>query len=202
MWLKCDNCNVEFERKNGNVKPEIKNHFCCRKCFQDFKNKRAFIDVPCGTCGNLITMRRSRYNRADRTSKKFFCSKSCVGKHSHKFAKKSRRSKLELFIEMHLKNEYPNLEVIYNNRTFGIEFDIYIPSLKLAIELNGPLHYHSIYGEKKLLQIKERDTRKNLICLEQNIGLWTLNISSLRFNTQSAIQYLRFIKDIIQTTLP
>ena len=47
------------------------------------------------------------------------------------------------------------------------ELDFYFPNLKLAIEINGPLHYKPIYGKDKLIQIqnnnRDRDTEYTLL---------------------------------------
>ena len=66
----------------------------------------------------------------------------------------TRRSKLECFIEKKLSELYPDLTIHYNQKdTINSELDIYIPSFKLAFELNGIFHYEPIYGEEKLNQI-------------------------------------------------
>ena len=53
----------------------------------------------------------------------------------------------------------------------GLEVDIAIPSLNLAIEWNGIVHYKPIYGEKKLAQIKVKDAEKQKIAEEKLIDL-------------------------------
>ena len=50
-----------------------------------------------------------------------------------------------------LLTEYSDLTFSCNQKEIiGSELDFYFPTLKLAIQINGPLHYYPIYGKKKL----------------------------------------------------
>jgi hypothetical protein len=61
------------------------------------------------------------------------------------------RSKLEIYLEQELIKLYSTLEIHFcRSDTIGSELDIYIPSLKLAFEINGIFHYKPIFGEDKL----------------------------------------------------
>jgi hypothetical protein len=56
----------------------------------------------------------------------------------------------------------------------GLELDIYVPSLDLAVEYQGQQHFHPVDawgGEEALLDLRKRDKRKALICRERNIRL-------------------------------
>lgn len=74
--------------------------------------------------------------------------------------------------------------------SFSIEFDIWIPSKKLALEYHGEHHYHDIpfFGSKELYQ--KRDEEKRILCKENDITLvevpywWTGSLDEL----QSLIQ--------------
>lgn len=78
-----------------------------------------------------------------------------------------------------LKTQY--LPVLANKRIFGsrLELDIYIPKLKLAFELQGPLHLFDI----KTIQ---RDLKKNKLCRNLNI-----TIIYLQFNKYYGKQYFQ-----------
>ena len=85
-------------------------------------------------------------------TKNNFCSRSCSATFNNKNKTYgTRRSKLEVFLEKELIKLYPDLLFHFNRKdTINSELDIYIPSLKLAFELNGIFHYEPIYGDNKL----------------------------------------------------
>ena len=60
----------------------------------------------------------------------------------------------------------------------GLEYDVYVPHLKLAIEYNGVQHHEAVSifgGEEGLKKTKARDERKNSLSLENGICLIRLN---------------------------
>ena len=123
-----------------------------------------------------------------------FCSKSCSTKYNNENKKSgSRRSKLEMWIEEQLKNKY-EFEIIFNGKdTINSELDIYIPSLKLAFELNGIFHYEPIYGDEKLKTIKNNDNKKFQACLERKIELCVIDTTK-----KNDKKYLEIINTIIK----
>lgn len=133
-----------------------------------------------------------------------FCSKSCAAtyRNTHKTTG-NRRSKLEKYLEYELPILYPTLDFHFNRKdTINSELDIFIPSLKLAFELNGIFHYEPIYGSDKLAQIQNNDTRKFQACIENGIEMCTIDSSGLKyFKPKSAEKYLRIIVNIIDAKL-
>ena len=76
-----------------------------------------------------------------------FCNHSCAATYNitHKTVG-TRRSKLEVWLESQLRELYPNLTLLPNDKTaINSELDFYFPELKLAFELNGIFHYEPIY---------------------------------------------------------
>ena len=133
-----------------------------------------------------------------------FCSQKCSCTHQNLNKKYGvRRSKLEFWLEEKLNLEYPNLEILFNNKdTINSELDIYIPNLKLAFELNGIFHYEPIYGEDKLKQILNNDDRKFQACLEKGIELCIIDTSKLNyFKIDNCFKYFDIIKNIIDKKL-
>ena len=98
---------------------------------------------------------------------------------------------------------YPNLLFSFNDRTaINSELDIYIPSLKLAFELNGVFHYEPIYGQNKLEKIQENDNNKFQKCINNNISLCIIDVSSQKyFKEQTSKKFLNIIINIINDSL-
>ncbi len=61
----------------------------------------------------------------------------------------------------------------------GLELDIFIPEVMLAIEINGPTHYYNIFGELRLLRTELNDLKKKDRALELGITLKILDISKV-----------------------
>lgn len=106
---------------------------------------------------------------------------------------------MEIWLEGQLPKLYPKLEFHFNRKdTINSELDIYIPSLKLAFELNGIFHYEPIYGQKKLGQIQNNDNRKFQACLEKDIELCIIDVSGLKYFKPDKVQeYLDIITSVI-----
>ena len=80
--------------------------------------------------------------------------------------------------------------------------DIYLPSLKLAFELNGIFHYEPIFGDNKLSQIQNNDSNKFMKCQWHNISLCIIDVSSfIHFKELGAKKYLDIITTIIDQHL-
>jgi hypothetical protein len=135
---------------------------------------------------------------------KKFCSKSCSAKYNNKHKTKgSRRSKLEVWVESKLTELYPNLIIDYNKiDSLEMELDIYVPSLKLAFELNGIFHYEPIFGDKKLQNIQRNDTNKFEKCQQLGISLCIIDVSKQKyFKEKTSIPFLDIILLIINQKL-
>lgn len=72
---------------------------------------------------------------------------------------------------------FPNENILYRKRPAflkGLELDIYMPNLALAIEYQGQQHYKPVKhwgGCKALNDLKKRDRRKVYLCKKNNIKL-------------------------------
>lgn len=198
--VKCTNCkkwcDKEIKYINRNKKVKRKN-FCSNKCIGLY-NSRNRITCKCKQCKKELSIKLGVYNKSK--TKNFFCSSSCAASYNncHK-SHGNRRSKLEMFIESKLKKEYPNLTFIFNdNTTIGSELDVFCPSLKLAIELNGIVHYEPIYGKDKLTKIVENDKQKMIRCYEQGIELAVIDTSQHTYITDKTCEkYYTIVKNLI-----
>jgi hypothetical protein len=77
------------------------------------------------------------------------------------------------------------------------EIDIFIPSLKLGIEINGILHYEPIYGEDKLNKIINNDKAKIIACYEVGVELAVLAYTDTYLSEKVKQKYWSFVKNLI-----
>ena len=203
--LECEECSNTFYNDAKYIKSIIKRKinggkFCSLQCANRATNhsKDKSINGNCSQCN--LPLVRAPYQKRQSKSGRIFCSKSCAATYNntHKTTG-TRRSKLEIWLEEQLKMGFPNIQFIYNNKEIiNSELDIYLPSLKIAIELNGIFHYEPIYGQDKLSSIQNNDDRKFQACLEKNIELVIIDVSGLKyFKPQNAQKYLDIILNII-----
>jgi len=198
----CRECNKIFYltkyRIQHALNPNTTNSgdYCSNIC--STAKKKNIVKVVCTNCG----LDFKKYPNEIKKSKSgnHFCCQSCSTTYNnvHKTTG-NRRSKLERWLESRLITQYPNLEIHFNRKdTINSELDIYIPSLKLAFELNGIFHYEPIYGQDKLNQIQNNDNRKFQACIENGIEFCSIDTSTLiNFKEHKAIKYLLIITKII-----
>ena len=167
--LQCIQCNNTFTKTkkyiNQCFSPNRKEtgQFCSRRC----KNLHLSLikdqtpqEISCDRCKKLFIKKKSQILKTNHN----FCSKQCAGIFSNQNKNKGyTRSKLEIYLEYKLTEKLPLLEFKFNTRhDIGYELDIFVPSLKLAFELNGILHYSPIFGNTKLNKIKNNYKLKTI----------------------------------------
>lgn len=196
----CDFCNQSFLREKKQFYKKRKNIFCNNECKRQYFNKT--ITTECGQCKKIIFKKFCEYKASK--SGFAFCNHSCSATYNNTHKTKGIRvSKLEIFLQEQLIKDYPQLKIDFNKKdAINSELDIYVPSLKLAFELNGIFHYEPIYGADKLTQIKNNDNRKMQACLEQNIELCIIDTSSFSyFKIDKAMKYYNIIINFINLKL-
>lgn len=205
--LNCCHCNKLFLPKNKDTYNSMKTKFkadnikyyCCRECRNQAKGHQTIREIACTNCGKIFLPTNNPGKRSK--SKNKFCCKSCAASYNNKHKTiGTRRSKLEKWLEEKLTILYPNLEIKYCDKTaINSELDIYIPSFKLAFELNGIYHYEPIHGQNKLEQIQRNDANKFQLCQENNISLCIIDTSQHKYVTEkSSKKYLDIIVEIIE----
>ena len=146
--LTCNQCGKTAYHPRYVILRSIKNkkqHFFCNQiCTKLFQNTAKTI--ICETCKLPFVKFINQINK----TKHDFCGHKCAAiYHNKNKTYGSRRSKLENYLEENIRQYFEYLNVKYNDvTTINSELDIYIPSLKLAIQINGPLHFTPIYGDK------------------------------------------------------
>lgn len=87
---------------------------------------------------------------------------------------------------------------VHRKNFFGereLEIDLFLPKIKVAIEIDGPSHYSEIYGEEALEKVRGRDDRKNSILLQN--GCVVVRVRNYVRNTTLSV-----VKDAIALVLP
>lgn len=190
---KCGFCRVNILKDSFEYK-RYKNHFCSLSCHGKYYTKAK--KVFCKNCGKEFIKLFSEIKKHPNN----FCCRSCAATYNntHKVSG-YRRSKVELYIEKELTKKYSKLGILFNNKeAINSELDIYIPSLKLAFEINGIYHYEPIHGEDKLSRIQKNDENKFLKCQEKGISLCILDVSSIKyFKEEKVKKFLDIITKII-----
>jgi hypothetical protein len=175
-----------------------KKYFCSNLCESLFSQTVKLC--ICQECSISFYKRSSEIRKTPNN----FCSQSCAATYNNVHKTKGiRRSKLEKWLEEQFTVLYPDLEILYSDKTtINSELDIYIPSMKLAFELNGIFHYEPIYGETKLGQIQNNDTRKFQACIERGIELCIIDTSSQKyFKDSTSRKYLDIITHLVNSKL-
>ena len=205
--LQCKQCFLTFYRTKHQIQTtnspsgldprrSDKRDFCNHSCAGLFQHQGRHPLVVCEQCGVSFLKTLSQIQR----TKHHFCSQSCAAKYhnSHKTTG-TRRSKLEVWLETQLTQRHPDFQFVFNGtEAIDAELDIYIPSLKLAFELNGIFHYEPIHGLERLGKTQGNDHRKMLACAEQGIELCVLDTSHMKlFKEKGAQRYLDLIETIL-----
>jgi hypothetical protein len=209
VTLECLFCGHNFKRLKKQYLEVIRGKrkycdYCSTTCSTTHNHRKdgklPSQTVSCKQCDKLYLKRDKEIKK----SPNHFCSSSCSATYNNTHKNKgTRRSKLEVWLEEQLISLYPNLQILYSNKTtINSELDIYIPSLKLAFELNGIFHYEPIFGKDKLSQIKNNDSRKFQACIENGIELCIIDTSQHKYVKPSTSQkYLDIITKLVTSKL-
>lgn len=173
-----------------------KKSFCSKECFRQQETEESLrqrVTSPCTECGTPIDRKPCRVKQ----SRNLFCSKSCAAIFNNKRRKRTRRSKIEARFFEELQKTFPSLEMIANDQEMldGMEVDIAIPSLQLAIEWNGIVHFKPIYGEDVLSKIQSKDKKKMRLASKSDIHL--LVISDYDSAEKTFQRALREVSEIV-----
>jgi hypothetical protein len=196
----CEQCTIPFERSTNDIasarNKKTCNSYCSRKCSQLAQITK--IQVSCLHCKKSFLKQKYQLSKNPNS----FCSRSCAATYNnmHK-TYGTRRSKIEIFLETQIREKYPDLKLLCNDKsTINSELDFYFPELQLAIELNGIFHYEPIFGESKLAQTQNNDNRKSFLCQKYQINLAVVDISGCKYFNQSAKdKYWPIIQQIIES---
>lgn len=96
---------------------------------------------------------------------------------NNRLRRRANRSKIETEFFDRLVASFPDIKMIPNDKEMlpGVEVDVAIPSLRLAIEWNGVIHFQPIYGQEKLNVVQRRDAMKSQLAADLEIRLIVIN---------------------------
>lgn len=190
---RCVVCNKTFYVSPKLITDQFKqnrlsnNRYCSIQCAGVDKRNR--VKTTCANCGKELEVRESLLH--DRN----FCNRECKYAYERLHPNYVSRSRMELLVEKMLTLAFPNLEVNYNNRELlnGIELDVYIPELRLAIEINGGYHYKVVDGDTKAYErTVKNDTKRRVLCEENGIDLYEYDTSKFAYPSFVSVDnYLR-----------
>ena len=171
----CFDCSASSYLRPGQIHraPEYR----CQECRTKKNREDSLLELTCFQCSSTFTRRRWDVNNSKRKegakSDRVFCNSSCAASYNNIHKKYGiRRSKLEKYLEGVIREEFPYLELVINDREqIGYELDFFLPELRLGIEINGIFHYEPIFGEEKLERIQNNDKKTRLLCEQNNIEL-------------------------------
>jgi len=202
--LECEQCHQTFYRPKNDIQWAYKRkstnslRFCNRKCRGEWMRTKKVLN--CKYCNTPIL----RFPGDIKRTQFSFCSSSCSAKYWNvNKTWGTNRSKLEKWMEQRLIEKYPDLKILYNDRTsINAELDIYIPSLVIAFELNGIFHYEPIYGKEQMNKTITNDNRKFQACLEQGIELCIIDTYNAKYLKKERDQkFLNIITNLIDIKL-
>jgi len=138
-------------------------------------------------CTNVLLLSPSE------AKKRKFCSGTCRNKVNNQLIKGSR-SKAEKMLEEALTNNFPEWEILFNDRKTlnGLELDVYIPHLKFAIEWNGVFHFNDIHNNGNLSKVFAKDQKKVNMCSQLGISLLTIS---------DRTSHTKFIKETVNSLI-
>jgi len=171
--LTCKICGNSFFRVSSQFTSN--DYFCSPECRA--VGSITSIKLNCTECNKEIVKTKSIFKNSK--SNRFFCSGSCCSKYYKRNQNFGyNRSKFEIWLEEKLSTEFPNLKILFNDKSLlKYEVDIYIPALNVVFEINGITHYKAIFGEKRYQSTIFLDNYKKEYCIKNSINFYVIDVS-------------------------
>lgn len=218
----CSLCGKTLTRPKHKIRKDniSKRLFCNRSCASIFnglnrarkpkeikKPRRIVFECvfQC-TCGKTVLRTKNQLRKSK--SGEAFCSKSCRMKQHNLLGITAcpsfQVSSEERILFDLIQADFPELKVERNCRNIlpsGLELDLFIPSLNIAIELNGPVHFFPIFGNEQFLKTKNKDIIKQMEASALGLNLIVVDISKSKSKKRTiadlTLYYNEYIKPIL-----
>lgn len=157
--------------------------------------------LTCAQCNKEFERSARQISSAkSHNTKNSFCTKSCAVSHQNKHQVQGQRtSKVERWVQTRVTETFPTLPVDFNKKdTIESELDIYVPSLKLAFELNGITHYKAIFGEDRFLGEQKSDQEKRDKCKALGIELVEVDVSKIK-DFKKSVPFMLAVDKVLST---
>lgn len=192
LQLFCLQCQKEFTRIPSKLKRSNGKSFCSRQCGNTYLGNLRAKPKPIKLT-KVIKQPIKCFNCENLTMNTKFCSGTCRNKVNNLNLKGSK-SKAERLLVEQLKLNFPQWTILENNRKIlnGLELDVFIPEIRLAIEWNGIFHYEPIHGNHCLERVIKKDTFKIELC--KSLGIELIVICD-------RTSHVKFIRETINTLI-
>lgn len=220
--ITCHKTNV-LGVEHGDFQQKPHNHLNgegCPKCLGKHKTTEEVVHTMKQKFGDLFDFSKFEF-LGDKMNSIIICKKHGEFKKSYRYMMNSKHGcnkceKQKYYYENNLyefiRNKFKHLDVERNIRPDWLknnksgknqELDIYIPSLKIAIEYQGRHHFLDIYGNNNLKHLQDLDLEKFNKCTELGIKLFYFTKDGRNIPTtyidKIYVNYEDLYKDILLT---
>jgi very-short-patch-repair endonuclease len=117
-------------------------------------------------------------------------------RHSSKVGSKLEKFLLQKFLEDNYKVEFHKEHILANTK---LQIDLFLPTMNIAIEVDGPSHFLPVWGEDTLNKNIKYDRKKSGLIIGK--GLYLIRIKQIHdFSKARANQVYQKIKTVLDTT--
>jgi very-short-patch-repair endonuclease len=107
-------------------------------------------------------------------------------------------SDIEKYIRKMLISKGYNVTIHRDNLGGEFEVDIFLKDQKIAIEIDGPLHFLPIFGEEKLQKTIKQDTIKNGLLLSKGIHVVRIKCVNKNFSNKAKRDIWLSLEKVLQ----
>lgn len=143
---------------------------------------------------------RENWNKKSEDEKKEMITKANKAvRASSKTGSKLEKYLLSKLIEDGYKVEFHKEHILSNTK---LQIDLFIATLNLAIEVDGPSHFENIWGDQSLSRNKKYDNKKEGLLIGKGISILRIKQSYDFSETRANVLYEKIKPSLIKYTQP